>query len=229
MPTDPTGQPPPDDDWSAYLDEGETLLWTGVPVSDPRLRWSQVGLAIFGVPFLAAGLGMVGAVPWSFISGQVEDLWHLGALVLLFCFGLPFAAAGAYCIAGPHLMARLADRHVRYALSTRRLYIATRWWSRHLETFPIQPATKVGLIRDGLDTVILHLGTSRDREGDLFTVAARIEGAGRWASAVSADPAASGRHGRTALTPHTGGADNPALRRGAARGRTGHLPTPGAA
>jgi hypothetical protein len=176
VPSDTTGQSPPDDDWADYLEDGETLLWTGRPESDPRLRWPQIGLALFGVPFLAAGLGLIGAALWSVVSGQIQQLWHLGAVLVVICFALPFAAAGAYCIAGPHLTARLADRHVRYALGSRRLYIAKQWWSRTLETYPIQPDTKVDLIRDGLDTVIVHVGSTRDSEGGLITVAAQIEG-----------------------------------------------------
>lgn len=164
-----------EDDWTDYFEAGEKLVWTGSPESDRRLRWSQIGLATFGAPFLIVGVGLCGATIWGVATGQADTLAKLGAAVFLILFSLPFAAAGLFLVAGPTFKARNAPRYVRYALSTRRAYIAESWWSHQLKTYPLKPDMRVDLLRDGLDSVILHSGHERDSEGDTVTVAAKFE------------------------------------------------------
>lgn len=167
--------PSGEDDWTDYFEAGEKLVWTGSPVSDRRLRWSQIGLATFGAPFLIVGVGLCGATIWSVVTGQADTLAKMGAAVFLTLFSLPFAAAGLFLVAGPTIKARYAPRYIRYALSTRRAYIAESWWSHQLKTYPLTPDMRVDLLRDGLDSVILHSGHERDSAGDVVTVAAKFE------------------------------------------------------
>lgn len=164
-----------EDDWTAYFEAGEKLLWTGSPESDRRLRWSQIGMAIFGAPFLIVGVGLCGASVWGILTGEADTLWKFGMAVFLILFSLPFAAAGLFLVAGPSFKARYAPHYVRYALSTRRAYIAESWWSRQLKTYPLRPDMRVDLVRDGLDSVILYSGSERDSDGDLVTVAVKFE------------------------------------------------------
>ena len=131
-------------------------------------------MAIFGAPFLVVGVDLCGASVWCILSGEADTLWTLGIAVFLILFSVPFAAAGAFLVAGPSLKARYAPRYVRYALSTQRAYIAESWWSRQLKTYPITPDARIDLVRDGLDSVILYSGSERDADGDLVTVAARF-------------------------------------------------------
>jgi len=166
---------PEHEDWTAYLGAGEELLWTGRPEADRRLRWQQIGVAVFGAPFLIVGAGLCLTSLWGIVSGQADSLWKVGLALFLILFSLPFAAAGIFLVAVPSLKARYAPRYVRYALSTQRAYIAESWWSRQMKTYPILPRARVDLLRDGLDTVVLHYGAERDSDGDPVTVTARFE------------------------------------------------------
>ena len=60
-----------------------------------------------------------------------------------------------------------AHQKVRYALSNKRAYIATNWWSRKLEAIPILPSGTITL-ENGKD-VYFRTEVCQDSDGDRTT------------------------------------------------------------
>lgn len=168
MPSDRT------DTWDAYLGPGETLLWAGGPEPDTRLRWGQIGMAIFGAPFLLFGIGFIGITLWSMLAGQASEAWQWGVALFFVAFGLAFAAVGVSMVVWPHLSARLRPRYERYAVGTQRAYIARSWWRPSIKSYAIRPDANVELIRGGLDIVVFQVGTVSDSDGARHEVTARF-------------------------------------------------------
>lgn len=154
------------DRWEDYFDPGETLLWQGQPRQGARLSFFMVFLALFGLPFLIAGLAVFG----SGIAGIAKFDAGLGGVLLglfLLFFSFPFIGAGAAMIFGPWYMQANAHRKVRYALSNRRAYIATQWWSKKLQTVRIAADATVTL-ENGKD-VYFRTEVGKDSDGDRTT------------------------------------------------------------
>jgi len=152
--------------WEDWFEPGERLVWEGSPEGRWTLTPGLLFLAAFGVPFLAAGL---------FVSGGailVGGPFHFGVVGVLgrfvaFCFGLPFLAAGLGMVAGPLYLQSQAPRHVRYALSDRRAYVATSWWNRKMEVLTISTGAPIE-VEDGR-SVFFHTLVGRDGDGDRTT------------------------------------------------------------
>ena len=154
------------DRWEDYFEPGETLLWEGRPMPRRGITPGIIGLAVFGAPFFLAGLAMSGgSLLWMF-GIQVGQL-KLGEGVFMFFFGLPFLGIGAGMVLGPWYAMRHAHRKVRYALSNRRAYIASQWWTRKIETYPISKDGPLSL--EGGTTVYFHTLVGRDSDGDRTT------------------------------------------------------------
>lgn len=120
--------------WQDYFTDGETLLWEGAPVKYASASPYNLFISAFGVPFFLAGLGMMGGgLIGAFASGG--GLAGFGGGFFIFFFGIPFACVGAGLVFGPWYMLANAHRKIRYALSNRRAYIATQWWTRKMETY----------------------------------------------------------------------------------------------
>lgn len=163
-------------DWADYLAPDERLLWTGVPQPARRITLVQVAMAAFGLPFLGVGLFMVGGgligLFEAFGSSVGEGLLALGISI----FGLPFLAAGGAMVFGPYLAARMAHKYVRYAISDRRVYVATQWFSRKMTSHPILPEATITLTEGPLDRVDLLIGHTRDSDGDLTEKRVQFDG-----------------------------------------------------
>jgi hypothetical protein len=137
------------DRWEDFLDPGEKLLWQGAPAPGLRITLPMVGLSLFGLPFLAAGLGTFGFGLVQLLGGR--SLAEGGTGLFLIAFSAPFAGVGGLMVFGTWYKA--AHRRVRYALSTRRAYVATSWWKRRLESYPISPDTPLELERGPTDSI----------------------------------------------------------------------------
>lgn len=159
--------PTEQEDWQDYLGPGEHLVWTGAPLPDKRIRLSDVGMMLFSLPFLLFGLGALAALVYGLISGQINTPSNALLAVLLFVFGIIFTVVGGVAGFGSWLHGRFAHRFVRYALSNRRAYVATTWWGRELQSYPIRPDALLEIHHDRLDTVRLHIRTETDSDGDV--------------------------------------------------------------
>lgn len=154
------------DAWEDYFDPGETLIWEGTPVGRSRPTVAMIGAAIFGLPFLMAGLGIsIGGLLFGF--GASFGWAGAAGSLFMFLFGLPFIGVGAGLVFGPYYAQSQAHRNVRYALTDRRAYIASQWWNRNLEVLTIAPDAPVS-IENGR-TVYFHTIVGTDSEGDRTT------------------------------------------------------------
>jgi hypothetical protein len=154
------------DRWEDYFDPDEKLLWQGQPRPKTGLSFVIVFLALFGLPFLIAGLGVFGSgIAGIFNSGA--GLGGVGVGMFMLFFSVPFIGAGAAMVFGPWYMQANAHRKVRYALSNRRAYIATQWWTRKLQTVRIAADATVTL-ENGKD-VYFRTEVSKDSDGDRTT------------------------------------------------------------
>ena len=152
--------------WEDYFEPGERLLWQGQPMPNNRPGVGMIFLGIFGLPFLGAGLFVfVTAVTGAF--GANNGVGNIFMAIFMVIFSLPFIGAGAGMIFGPWYMQSRAHKKVRYALSDRRAYIASQFWSRKLEAVPISPDGAVTL--EGGNSVYFHTEVGRDSDGDKTT------------------------------------------------------------
>ncbi len=153
--------------WEDYFHGDEELLWSASPVRTLNWTWGMVGMSLFGLPFLFAGLGT-----FSFgILALFDDSEHaslIGAIGLT-AFSLPFMAVGIGLTIGTWVMASLSPHFVRYALTNKRAYIATAWWQHKMESYPIAADNYTALEHGKGDTVYFAKMTERDSDGDKTT------------------------------------------------------------
>lgn len=140
-------QPPARDRWEDYFEPGEVLLWQGAPVPGPQSYLGPAALSLFGLPFLIVGVGSFGTGLGHLFGMNSASDFGLGLFVL--AFSLPFLAMGTALTAGTWLYAMHAHKHIRYALTNKRAYVAKSLFRYSLDTYTI-----------GADDVIsLELGT----------------------------------------------------------------------
>ncbi len=130
--------------WDAYLDPGERVLWEGAPSARLFLLHKA---DIVLVPFSLLWMGGVLIAAPTMVFGNT-------ALFVKF-FGLFFLAVGAYAVIGRFLIDFLIRRRTRYALSSRRAFIATSAFGRSLSELPITPELQVHLKDGRLGSVTL--------------------------------------------------------------------------
>lgn len=159
------------DRWEDWFQPGETLLWEGAPSPGIRNLMQNVFFTVFGLPFLAAGLFVSGlGLGYFFGFAPNWNAWHLAIGAFLALFGLPFIGAGAGMALGPWVHDYLRPRRIRYALSDRCGYVASRMWKRSMDVLPIR-ATRIETEehRDGTLSVWFHFEQHRDSDGDTQT------------------------------------------------------------
>jgi hypothetical protein len=160
--------------WQDFFQPGESLLWEGAPKRGIHGIAKIIGLGIFGIPFLAAGLGMLATGLGMAIAGG--NLGSVGLGLFLTIFALPFAGVGAALVFGQAYAAHQAHRRVRYAVSTRAAFIAENWWSRKIDCYPILRSSAIGLEKGRwADTVWFHVRAEKDSDGDLTTTRISFE------------------------------------------------------
>ena len=157
------------DRWQDWFQPGETLLWEGGPARGFRHIPRNIFFSAFGIPFLGAGLFTSG-MGVGYLLG-LGSVWNAGLGVILGAFGIPFIAVGAGMVFGPWLDEYLKPDRVRYALTDKNGYIASRLWKRNMEVLPIRKETQIEMEehRDGTLTVWFHFEHTRDSDGDKQT------------------------------------------------------------
>ncbi|MFZ1727412.1 MAG: hypothetical protein WBO29_15755 [Albidovulum sp.] len=151
-------------DWQRYLLPGETLLWEGAPVRGVLHRPMIFVTALFGLPFLVVGLGLI--VHGASELFAARRVWDVVLRLGLAAFGVPFAAIGAGLVFGLWYMSATAHRKVRYALTNRCAYVAKAYWNRSIETYPIRPESTIELIKGKqADTLWFQVFSDRDSDG----------------------------------------------------------------
>lgn len=157
------------DRWEEWFEPGETLLWEGHPAPGFRYVWRNVFFTAFGIPFLGAGLFTAGlGLSYIFALGGI---WEAALGIVLTAFGIPFITVGAGMMAGPWLHEYLRPTRVRYALTDRNAYIASRFWKRNMEVLALKPEGHIELEEHGDGTVSLyfHFHDYKDSDGDRRT------------------------------------------------------------
>jgi hypothetical protein len=155
------------DAWEDFFQPGETLIWDGAPLPGIHGWGKIIGLALFGIPFLVIGTGIL-VTGLALLVGPTWADFGLG--VFIAAFSIPFAGIGAFLVFGQGIAAAQAHRRIRYALSTRCAYIGTTWLKPSLEIYPILKSTPVGLEKGRMaDTVWFHVRNEKDSDGDLST------------------------------------------------------------
>lgn len=148
--------------WETYFEPGESLLWEGAPSPKVRVSPKMIFFAIFGLPFAGAGLFIM-LDGFGMLLDGFPDLF-IGIFMIV--FSLPFTAVGLGLSVGPSYKARMAHRKVRYAVSDRAAYIATRWWGRKMQSYPIEADTALVFEEGDVSNIWFHSETYRDRDGD---------------------------------------------------------------
>lgn len=107
--------------WEGILDEGETILWQGRPVTGVRLR------DFFGFP-LIFGLFFTG---FSLVWITMARMMTRGEEFSIFpLFGLPFLLVGLYVSFGLPFGKDYVRKRSWYTLSDRKAYVATELFGR---------------------------------------------------------------------------------------------------
>ena len=154
--------------WDDWFDEGENLLWQGRP---ENVRHWGVGLliSVLGGPFLLAGLFV--AANGLRMLGAADAMGEYAFGVFLTLFSLPFISVGFGMVFGIWILDYLTPKHTRYALTNKAGYVATSFWNRKMDVFPIMPDIRVELIenRRGTSTIFFHFEEKLDSDGDQLT------------------------------------------------------------
>lgn len=157
------------DRWEDWFEPGETLIWEGSPAPGFRHVLRNLFFTAFGIPFFGAGL-FVSGMGLGYLLGFAEDwnVWHVALGIVLAAFGVPFIAVGAGMVFGPWLDEYLKPSRVRYALTDRNGYVASRLWKRGLEVLPLRAGTRVEYEEhtDGTGSVYFYFEDYRDSDGD---------------------------------------------------------------
>lgn len=160
------------DRWEDWFQPGETLLWEGAPAPGFRNVLQGLFFTAFGLPFLGAGL-FVSGMGLGYLLGFAPDwnAWHLAIGVFLTAFGIPFIAVGAGMVFGPWLYEYLRPQRIRYALTDRNGYVASRMWKRTMDVLPLRRVARIETEehRDGSLSIWFHFEHSRDSDGDMQT------------------------------------------------------------
>ena len=153
------------DSWEDWFEPGETLIWEGAPQGRLRPTPAMIAAAIFGLPFLLAGLGV--SIGGLFYGLGASLGWNTAGGLFMFLFGLPFVGVGAGLVFLPIYLQARAHRNVRYALTDRRAYIATQWWDRKIEVLTV--AADAPLTVEAGRSVYFHTIIGTDSDGDRTT------------------------------------------------------------
>lgn len=130
---------------SAYLDTGERILWSGVPVRGIIFRAEDAYFLPFGIFWLGFNLLLAAA---AFSSGSAPG----GALIIF----LPFLVIGFYLVPGRFLWDADVRGQTFYAITNRRAIIFRRVPWRRFETIGLMGATQISTIerRNGSGTIL---------------------------------------------------------------------------
>lgn len=80
-------------------------------------------------------------------------------------FGLPFVLIGLWLVFGHWFFDAYKRKNARYALSSKRAFIARTMLGRRMESYPIDHTSQIRLISGKLDTVHFAQKTYRTKNG----------------------------------------------------------------
>lgn len=144
------GQSGQTENWEAYLDPGERLLWEGEPAKGLRINGAAITKSLFGIPFLAFALFWTYGASDSFSTFLAPTL---GFKTFFPMFGILFILVGLYMLVGQYFWGAYKRGRTRYALSDKRAFIASQAIRKELNFYPIKAATEVHM-KPGTETSI---------------------------------------------------------------------------
>lgn len=157
----------PDPDIVALLEPGERIRWQGTPVAGLHRPFRIAGMAVFGIPFLAGGLGAAGFAIWT-LTRATE--WQMIAIAVFFLiFSLPFIGIGLLLVFGVSLDQLFgAPRRLRYVLTDSRALIISDFPTRKVESYPILKSSPLVHERSKrAGSVYFHVHSMRDSDDHL--------------------------------------------------------------
>ncbi len=161
--------------WEDFLDPDEKLLWEDAPIARVELTPGHIFLALFGLPFLGAGVFIIGTGFRALLGADV-DIGDFGNGFFLMLFGLPFFAIGVGCCFAPWMWIPIMRRRTRYALSNKRAFVATNFMQRKIEIYEIEPRAKLELEIGKTQAVYFHKTLSYDSDDGKQTTQVGFEG-----------------------------------------------------
>ena len=145
--------------WAPYLDPDEHLLWEGQPAGGLRVEAQSLVQTAFGIFFLGF------SIFWVIGASAAGGAFGL--------FGLPFVAVGCWLVFGHYFWDAWARSRTRYALTSKRAFIAENTFSRSLKNWPIDEDTQLDFRPGSLASIYfateLYTTTSRRRHGGTRT------------------------------------------------------------
>ena len=160
------------DRWEDWFQPGEVLIWEGAPQPDVPNLFQSLFFAAFGLSFLGAGL-LVSRLGLGHLFGFIDNwsLWHIPLGIFLAAFGVPFMVAGGAMAFGPWVYMYLKPRRIRYALSNRNGYIASRMWAQKMEVLPIRSDIRIETEthKNGNMSIWFYSEHYKDSDGDDVT------------------------------------------------------------
>ena len=155
--------------WEDWFEPDENLLWEGAPARGFHAPLRNAVMTIIALPFLLGGFAAFGSglsmiFSWTGIGSLIAGLG-------LTAFSCVFLLVGGGMFAGPWVHDSQKHERIRYALSDRAGYIATRWWKRRMNVIPLTPNTPVEFDRGrgATGSVWFRFDRVVDAEGDVST------------------------------------------------------------
>lgn len=126
-----------------HLNNGETLLWTGVPKRGLVFRMSD----FLVIPFSLLWCGF--AIFWFITASKGGGLFAL--------FGVPFVAVGLYQVFGRFITDSLQRKNTVYGLTENRIIIKSGIFSTTIDSINIKNTINVSLNenKNGIGTIII--------------------------------------------------------------------------
>ena len=157
------------DRWEDWFEPGETLLWEGAPARGIHAPFRNAFMTAFGTPFFLGGV-----VAFSVGAQMAFSFSGVGSLIAgfgLMAFSSIFLCVGIGMVAGPWVYDLKKHERVRYALSNRAGYVATRWFKRQMNVIPLSADAPVEYDegRGNTGSVWFWFETTTDSEGDVST------------------------------------------------------------
>lgn len=144
--------------WEPYLDEDETVLWTGQPKPGLMFKSSDIVLSGFGFFFFAF------AIFWTTMAGSMGSEAGLFGYVFPL-FGVPFILVGGYLLFGRFFWDAFVRGKTRYALTNRRAIVAKSAFGRSMASHPITKSSEIELQVGPPDTVNFASKFVRSKNG----------------------------------------------------------------
>lgn len=139
----------PEEDLQPFLQQGENLLWSGVPATGLRLRAQDLVL----IPFSVVWCGF--AIFWTL---QVP---HFQGFSVFSLVGFLFVAAGLYFVAGRFFWDAFVRKGTVYGVTNHRVLILAGGINRELRSLQhgAYPGLTLRMHRDGRGTIVFGVET----------------------------------------------------------------------